>query len=181
VLQFINMFVTIPTKKGGNVMNQSLIAEMKANIQSEYEAKISRLQDEMNTAIDALSKVEETLFASNIISNELPASIKKKIPMALEQEPNTARPLSIRSRIIKALNKMGGEFTTRQLRDAVNSDGTGKEVKKNGFAPEFTRLKKNNLVIVIQEQQGNQPGKYKKAEEIKTQAASSPAMQEGVQ
>lgn len=146
--------------KGGNVMNRSLIAEMKANIQSEYEVKINKLRDEMNMALASLSKVEETLFASNIISTERPRLIRRKTP---EAEPNTARPLSVRSRIIKALDKMDGEFTTRQLRDAVNSDGTGKEVKKNIFAPEFTRLKKNNIVIVIQEQQGNQPGKYKKA------------------
>jgi hypothetical protein len=148
-------------------MNRRQLDAMKKSIKSEYESKIKRLRDEMQDALASLAKVEETFFASELIQTELPVPAGK-IEKHLEEneEKKTERIPSVRARINNALASMEGEFTTQQLLEAVNNDGTNKEVPKNSFLPEFSRLKKDKAIIVVSDQQGNKPGGYKKAEPL---------------
>lgn len=150
-------------------MNRSQIEAMKASIKTEYQAKISKLENEMQTALFSLSKVEETLCASNLIQTELAMGniMRDNIVESAHKEHNQmvrTRIPSIRSRIINALDKIQEGATTNQLLETVNNDGTGKEISKNSFFPEFSRLKKEGIIVVDLKQEGPRPGTYKKAE-----------------
>jgi hypothetical protein len=144
-------------------MNRQQIKDMKESIKSEYEAKIKKLGDEMQAAFSSLSKVEETLFASNLLQTELPISIGATIRNRIVDTAHKKdRVPSVRVRIEDALDKIQGEFTTQQLLAAINTDGMGEKVDKKNFLPRFSRLKKDNVVIVVSDPEGNRPGKYKK-------------------
>ena len=146
-------------------MNRQQLEDMKKSIKAEYDAKIKKLGDEMQDALSSLSKVEETLCASNLLQTELPMPIEKTIKRGkiVRAVRKLERIPSVSTRIKDALDKIQGEFTTHQLFTAINNDGIGLKVNKKNFAPRFSRLKKDNVVITVLEPEGNRPGKYRKA------------------
>lgn len=158
-------------------MNRSQIEEIKASIKTEYETKINKLRSEMEVALSALTTVEDTLFVSNIIQRNVPKSVDMVKAPKMEEinKKSETRIPSVTSRIKSALDKIHGEFTSPYLRELVNNDGIGKKLTKESFAPALSKLKSDGIIVMLTKPQGgNRPGKYIKAEEIKTQTKSSP-------
>jgi hypothetical protein len=144
-------------------MERSEIERLKIAMRAEYEAKITKLKEELEIVLSSLSRAEETLCVSKIVQPSLfpptQAPKAKRLKKALRRKmiPTVAK------RIAAALDRMDGEFGTAELLAAVNSDGFEKEVKRNVFMPEFSTLKKENKIIVVREYHGNVPGIYRKA------------------
>ena len=157
------------------VMNKLQIAEIKSSIRTEYETKINKLKEEMEVALSALSRVEETLYQSNLIQSELP------IPTRADTPPvgNIRKVKGVPSRVNAALSKMYGEFKSRELWDVANNEGDRKKISRKNFAPCFSDLKKSGKIVVIKEPMGNNPGIYKRVE-IKTQAYPSSVRQDSL-
>jgi len=145
------------------------IANTKALIKNEYEARIRRLKEEMESALSSLSLVEKTLVWDE--ANKLILPIK---PMLIKRTGQL--PLTVEERIMDALQQMDGEFSTGELREKASNDGNGEEIKKNSFYGIFTDLVMSKKIIVVREKKGNQGGLYKRSGQGETQSESFPAM-----
>lgn len=146
-------------------MDQSKIAEMKASIKAEYEDRIRRLRSEMESVISALSQAENTLSEWGITvkgtkGEGLSAVGVKEGGLKIIGVPN---PNSAEQKVRIALTKMGGDFTTKDLKKK-SEDEIGREIKKGTFAGIFSDLQKEKKVIVVKPKKGRQAGLYRRAE-----------------
>jgi|APFre7841882630_1041343.scaffolds.fasta_scaffold31662_1 hypothetical protein len=156
-------------------MNKAQIAEMKATIKTEYEAKIGKLREEMEDALSSLSRVEKTLIEESVLknSNIEAASLPLAKPI-LKKRWHISK--SATERIMTALQEMDAEFSSGQLKEKANNDGYGKEIIRGTFGGIFADLIKTGKIIVVQERKGNQGGLYIRGDQGKTQSESSPDM-----
>ncbi len=156
------------------------ITELKAIIKAKVEAKIKKMQEEMEDALSFLSRLEKDDF-----SEETPAE-SKALETSISLE--SARHVKVKrkwrkigdktaeQRVMAALKEMNAEFSTVDLKEKINSDGSGKEIKRGTFAGIFSDLIKDQKIIVVQKRKGNQGGLYRKGPQGKTQSEASPVM-----
>ena len=52
-------------------------------------------------------------------------------------------------RLEKALEKMGGEFTSAELLNTASNDGNGPEIRKSTFTTLFSRMTKARMIITV--------------------------------
>lgn len=144
-------------------MDKAEIVKMKANIKSEYELKIKKLKEEMENALSSLSRVEKTLMeeipSESIIVKEPIRHIK--IPKRKQLKVRNGK--SEKQRVMAALQEMNAEFSTGELKEKINNDGSGNEIKRGTFAGIFANLIKDQKIIVVQERKGSQGGRYLKS------------------
>ena len=144
-------------------MDKSTIAEVKSMIRSQYESKINKLKEEMQSALSALSIVEESFSPKE--GSTIPATQGEPI---LRRRVLAGRNRSARERIVSALGNIHGEFTTSMLSEMVTKDEIGRPIKKGTFAPVFADLVKDGTVVVLKKPKGNHAGVYIRAEENST-------------
>jgi hypothetical protein len=159
-------------------MNKAQIAEMKATIKSEYEAKIGKLREEMEDALSSLSRVEKTLVVESVLenSNIKAISLSPVKSTLIKKWRKVSPPKGAEERITMALQEMDAEFSSAELKEKANSNGYGKEIKRGTFSGIFADLIKTGKIIVVQERKGNQGGRYIRGDQGKTQSESSPDM-----
>jgi hypothetical protein len=151
-------------------MLRSQIEEFKANIKAEYEARINKLKAEMEDALKSLSTVEERLFDVKAMQDYKPVQPQ---PMTLRRAHQLMRS-SIPDRMNLALSKTRGEFSRKQLFQMILTDG-GVQVADGSLAAVFADLVKNKTIVAVKESVGKTAGVYRKAEELRSRAESSPA------
>jgi hypothetical protein len=148
-------------------MDRNQLDSIKEAIKAEYDIKISEatrdLTAERDNAIAALSLVEDRLYSvtSKSVVDKTISPVKDSMTVA--------------ARIRAALERMIGEFTTRDWIESINNDGMGRKIDRRQIAPYITRMK-GNQIDVMREFDGNNPGIYKKRQTPHTQAVSSPAV-----
>jgi len=143
------------------------ITELKAIIKAKFEAKIKKIQNEMEDALLFLSRLEETLGEeTSIESKHLDKTIFSKESIRHVKVKRKWRKIgdkTAKERVMAALQETNAEFSTGQLKEKVNNDGSGKEIKRGTFAGIFADLIKEEKIIVVQERKGSQAGLYIKA------------------
>ena len=145
-------------------MNKSQILEMRSTIKTEYETKIKKLKDEMEEVLSSFSRVEKTLAEEASQANIGPMEPTTHIKIERKKRFKKSNRESEKQRVITALQEMDPKFSTGELKEKINNDGTGKEIKKGTFAGIFADLMKTRKIIVLQERKGSQGGVYKKSE-----------------
>lgn len=150
------------------------ITELKVVIKTKYEAKIKNLQKELEDALLFLSHLEETL-AEEISSegfNVKTTKFSRGQPVRVIKIKKSLSKISTKKtaeqRVIGALQGMEGEFSTGELKEKINSDASGKEIKKGTFAGIFADLIKEKKILVVQKRKGNQGGRYLKSDQIQS-------------
>lgn len=146
------------------------IAELKAIIKAKCEAKIKKIQDEMEEEFSFLSRLEKTLSEETAIKNNSletsPFSTEKSIRhIKTKRKWRKIHDLTAGKRVEAALKTMDGEFSSRELKEKASNDGYGKEIKRGTFAGIFADLLKDQKIIVLQERKGNQGGLYLKVDQ----------------
>lgn len=144
------------------------ITELKAIIKAKFEAKIKKIENEMEDALSFLSRLEKTLGEETPIeSNNLERTIFSKESIRHVKVKRKWRKIgekTAKERVVDAIEQMNAEFSTGELKEKINNDGSGKEIKKGTFAGIFADLIKEQKIIVVKERKGNQGGVYLKAD-----------------
>jgi hypothetical protein len=143
------------------------ITELKAIIKAKFEAKIKKIENEMEDALSFLSRLEKTLGEETPIeSNHLERTIISKESIRNVKAKRKWRKIgdkTAKERVMDAIQQMNAEFSTGELKEKIYNDGNGKEIKKGTFAGIFADLIKEQKIIVVQERKGSQGGLYLKA------------------
>jgi hypothetical protein len=146
---------TYTYNKGAAIMNTSDIEKLKAEIMQDYNARIEKLKQDMETELSLLPRVIARVEKASPIPKQVAAPIlirRRKAPSAKD-----------RIRAAKAM--ITGEFERKKLKDIVDNDGYG--VMKDGtFSPYVTEMiKKDKEIIEIQQAAGNKPAILRWADE----------------
>lgn len=152
-------------------VDKAQIEEIKSAIQSQYEAKIKKLRDEMIDALSSLSRVEKTLIGETSSQNSGDREDVRYIKVAKKKPPKVSTfktDKSEKQRFMAALQEIDQDFSTGEFKEKINNDGNGNEIKRGTFAGLFAKLIKEGKLIVVQERKGNQGGVYRKGDYWKT-------------
>ena len=156
-------------------MDKAEITNMKSNIRAEYELKIKKLQEEMEDVLLSLSRMEKTLTQEPSAENydrEREAVRYIRIPGTKKHKEAIAK--NEKQRVMLALQKMNPKFSTEELKEQINNDGSGRKIKKGTFAGIFADLKRTGQVIIVDEKKGNRGGIYKKVDQALVQSKNKP-------
>lgn len=151
-------------------MDAKKIADAKAEIRAGYEEKIRKLREEMEAALDSLSKAEKTLTGITFVSH---SSMQRKEQASKSVENR----ISAGTRMKRALAGMDRDFLRPELFNRTRHDGIDIEIANGTLAVEFAHLVKNKEIIVLQKPHGSKCGLYRRAGN-ESSVESAPTSQE---
>ena len=162
-------------------MDEIQIEQLKTEIKAEYEPKIKKLIEDMEAELAAVSRIEARLRRfCPVQQNETAQAVQYPEPRRtglFKLIDIGIKTPSAPIRIKAAIEKTSGDFTSADILQAANNDGTGKEIPRNTFFPVFSKLlnEENKTITTVREQKGNQPGVYRKVSKETLLAESSQA------
>jgi len=127
-------------------MRRSPIETLKRRIRLDYESRKALLQKQIEK-LDTDMKTD--LAALNRLGNRL--------MLLATSEP------TILERVEHALSMVDEPFTSQQLIEQVQKDGSGLPLLEQSIHPVLTQLKKAGMIEVVETGVGSRPGKYKRA------------------
>ncbi len=138
------------------------VAELKANIKSEYELKINKLRQEMEDALASLSKVEETLSGGNGLSIVKQDVERHRRHTKLRLDGIVDKVPTVPKRMVAVLAQMNGDFQRLELFEKIRNDGTGVQTPDGTMSVAFAKLVKAGEIVIVRPLRGNYPAIYRK-------------------
>lgn len=125
---------------------------LKSDLEAE-QAKHMKEAEHISKLLSAITEAEQYLGKDDT---------QRKLSLPNTKNRRRSPKKTGRERIREALQKMPETFTSKDLWNAANEDGQGKEVKASTFRPYMSKLIRTAIVTPVQKSKGTTPGTYKR-------------------
>jgi hypothetical protein len=147
-------------------MSDSQINEVRTRIKTEYETKINKLREEMETLLAAVPQI--ATYFDDIAATKNVAKGKKKLVRHARVITRKATTPTAEERVRACKKIISSPFHRKDLYEVINKDGCG-EMPEGTFSPAFSKLIEKDEIIEVEKAQGNQPSTYIWADEHKSE------------